>query len=200
MTTHQPPDDQHVTPHATAPDSTASDAPVPDSRESGVSAPDSPAPDSNSVGLLLKRKPGAAGPLGELLDHIARQAPEKYQGTTPAEPPEIEYFQKTWERLSVGLRLQQSHQQVPENAGPLNSTQLIHRALLLMQDTAPEYLRHFLAHVEALSWMEQFNANTTSPAIRPGSKSASKPPAKSSAKSGAKPAAKVKKKFSPAKK
>lgn len=148
-------------------------------------------PDS-SPGGDPAHKPGAAGPLGELLDHIARQAPEKYQGDAPVEPPEIEYFQKTWERLSVGLRLQQSHQQVPENAGPLNSTQLIHRALLLMQDTAPDYLRHFLAHVEALSWMEQFNATTTAPATKPA--------AKAPAKTSAKPAAKSARKTSRAKK
>jgi len=161
MTSHHLPDDERLTPDSKA---------------------------SKPVDPGTKRTPCAAGPLGELLAHIAKQAPHKYQGASPAEPPEIEYFQKTWERLSVGLRLQQSHRQVPENAGPLNSTQLIHRALLLMQDTAPEYLRHFLAHVEALSWMEQFNTNSTMPTT--------KPPAKSAGKTSAKPAVKSSKKSS----
>lgn len=102
----------------------------------------------------------SAGPLAELLAHLAEQAPHKYAGKRPGnalpeEPPELDYFQKTWERLSTGLRLKQSQRQVPENAGPLNSNHLIHRALLLMQERSPGYLQHFLSYVETLSWMEQ---------------------------------------------
>lgn len=98
------------------------------------------------------------------------------------EPPEVEYFQQTWQKLSTGLRLKQSAQQVPENAGPLNSTQLIHRALLQMQETSPEYLQHFLSYLDTLSWMEQLHAANLSSLERALSK-----PASSSAKTQNKP-------------
>jgi len=75
----------------------------------------------------------------------------------PAEPPETDYFQKAWARLGATQQLSQSQQQVPDNAGPLNSNQLIHRALMLMQEQSPAYLQHFLSYVEMLSWMEQLD-------------------------------------------
>ncbi|HEU6455858.1 MAG TPA: DUF2894 domain-containing protein, partial [Roseateles sp.] len=43
----------------------------------------------------------------------------------------------------------------PTHAGPLNSAQLVHRALKLMHETSPEYLRHFLAYADALSWLAE---------------------------------------------
>ncbi len=109
-----------------------------------------------------------ASPLGDLLAHIARQAPHKYPGkqtgtALSGEPPETGYFQETWEKLSTGLRLEQAQRQVPDNAGPLNSNNLIHRALLLMQDQSPGYLQHFLSYVDGLSWMEQLHISTTTP-------------------------------------
>jgi hypothetical protein len=42
----------------------------------------------------------------------------------------------------------------PANAGPLNSHVLVLQALGMMQTLSPEYLRRFLAHVEALQWLE----------------------------------------------
>lgn len=144
----------------------------------------------------------ARGPLAELLDHIAAQAPHKYaraqridKKETPGmrtvalpgnflrgEPPEVEYFQKTWAKASTGLRLRQSQQHVPENAGPLNSSQLIHRALLLMQDRSPAYLQHFLSYVDTLSWMDQLHASASSPSTKTASKVPMKIPAKTPSK------------------
>jgi len=135
--------------------------------------------------------PKAASPLADLLVHLARQAPHKYAGRPPGsalteELPEVDYFQKTWSRLSTGLRLRQSQRQVPENAGPLNSSHLIHRSLLLMQERSPGYLQHFLSYVDTLSWMELLTADTTLPTAKAPVKSPAKQPAKSSAKSPAK--------------
>ena len=138
----------------------------------------------------------AASPLADLLDHLAGQAPHKYAGKPPGsklseELPEVDYFQKTWSRLSTGLRLQQSQRQVPENAGPLNSSHLIHRSLLLMQERSPGYLQHFLSYVETLSWLEQLTADTLLPPAKGAPKApAAKTPAKSSAKTASRPAAK----------
>ncbi|VVD96625.1 hypothetical protein PHO31112_01905 [Pandoraea horticolens] len=66
----------------------------------------------------------------------------------------LEYFRETWSKLSTNGNLRQSLAQVPENAGPLNSSHLVHRALSLMHDVSPDYLRHFLRHADALSWLE----------------------------------------------
>ncbi|GAB3625364.1 hypothetical protein PTE30175_01481 [Pandoraea terrae] len=75
----------------------------------------------------------------------------------------LEYFRETWSRVSTDGNLRQSLAQVPENAGPLNSSHLVHRALSLMHDVSPDYLRHFLRHAEALSWLEDMEASGLMP-------------------------------------
>ncbi|MGO4331144.1 DUF2894 domain-containing protein [Cupriavidus sp. 2TAF22] len=119
----------------------------------------------------------ARGALGELVEYIASHATSHAAGRPPAdgggaaarEPrpglaafPELEvldHFRETWSRLRVSSdrQLRQSQQQVPDNAGPLNSNHLVHRALLLMRELSPGYLQQFLSYVDALSWMEQMN-------------------------------------------
>jgi hypothetical protein len=115
------------------------------------------------------------GPLAGLLDHIAGHAVG--QGEEPAAgdaapgpwgaPRELKtlgYFRSTWSRLSANRRLTQSLAAVPENAGPLNSHQLVHRALTLMRELSPEYLHRFMSHVDALLWLDRANAGSASPA------------------------------------
>ena len=41
-----------------------------------------------------------------------------------------------------------------EDAGPLNSSRLVHRSLTLMRGLSPEYLQQFLAYADTLSWLE----------------------------------------------
>jgi len=91
------------------------------------------------------------GPLGELVDHIARHAPAPSDG----ELKTLKEFRRTWSRLNTDQRLTRSLAKVPENAGPLNSHHLVHRSLLLMRELSPEYLERFMAHVDALLWLEQ---------------------------------------------
>ena len=50
------------------------------------------------------------------------------------------------------------------NAGPLNSSSLVHRSLSLMSELSPGYLQQFLSYVDALSWMEQMNGGGALPA------------------------------------
>ncbi|SOY58591.1 conserved hypothetical protein [Cupriavidus taiwanensis] len=69
-----------------------------------------------------------------------------------------DYFRETWARVSVEQQFRQSLERVPENAGPLNTDHLVHRALSLMRETSPEYLRHFLSYVEGMAWLEQLGA------------------------------------------
>ena len=99
--------------------------------------------------------------LAELLDSIANHA-RADAGSAAAIGLErhphaatLEDVRETWSRVSAEKQLRQSLDQVPTNAGPLNSSSLVHRSLLLMREVSPEYLRQFLAYVDALSWLER---------------------------------------------
>jgi len=70
----------------------------------------------------------------------------------------LQYFHAMWSKLSAGRQLRQSLAQVPGNAGPLNSSRLVHRALSLMNELSPEYLQHFLLYVETLSALGELGA------------------------------------------
>jgi len=117
----------------------------------------------------------ARGALRELLDHIAGRAPTTEAGSPAAghaasqsaawpELEVLEYFREVWSRLGTERQLRQSQQQVPGNAGPLNSSSLVHRSLSLMRELSPGYLQQFLSYVDALSWMEQMNGGSALPA------------------------------------
>jgi hypothetical protein len=105
------------------------------------------------------------GPLAGLVADIARQsaplanaAARPGAAPVPGLPPELkalQHFRKTWSRLHAEQRLAQSRARLPENAGPLNSHQLVHRGLTLMRSLSPEYLDHFMGHVDALLALEQ---------------------------------------------
>ncbi|MEF7612619.1 DUF2894 domain-containing protein [Aquincola sp. MAHUQ-54] len=129
----------------------------------------------------LPRAP-TRGPLAELVEHIACHAPAAavaVQGGEPAAPglssapPELKalsYFRRTWSRLSADQRLTQSLAKVPENAGPLHSHQLVHRALTLMRTLSPDYLDRFMPYVDALLWLDQAgsgSAGSPGPRKRP---------------------------------
>jgi hypothetical protein len=124
----------------------------------------------------------AGGPLAELVDHAARLKPAPVLGgasapvaappgqpaATPApEPRTLQFFKRTWSRLSADQRLAQSRATLPDNAGPLNSHHLVHRSLTLMRELSPAYLEHFVAYVDALQWLEQSNEADTAEAMLP---------------------------------
>lgn len=110
----------------------------------------------------------ATRPLVDLLNYIHKQTAEAdahrtlrkvaLQRATYPELPEIDYFRDALSKVSTNRQVRQSLERVPENAGPLNSNHLVHRSLLMMRELSPGYLRHFLAYVDGLSWMEQVNA------------------------------------------
>ncbi len=105
-------------------------------------------------------------PLGQLLDHIASKT-SKPDGVVPApssvfpELAALEDFRKTWSAVRSRSQLRQSLAFMPANAGPLNSAALVHRAMALMRELSPEYLRHFLSYVDDLSWLEQIGVGMT---------------------------------------
>ena len=113
---------------------------------------------------LAEQAPPSRGALAELVDHLARQArdPElrvSAKAVSPgvgarAELEALPYFRRTWSRLSTEQRLAQSLSALPQNAGPLNSHQLVHRALTSMRDLSPEYIERFIPYVDALLWLD----------------------------------------------
>ncbi|WP_430392171.1 DUF2894 domain-containing protein [Dyella sp. 20L07] len=111
--------------------------------------------------------------LGTLADDIAHCAAtrsgKRETPITPSQPspfPELEVlddFKKIWSKIRIDSQLRQTLEQVPSNAGPLNSGSLVHRSITLMRELSPGYLQHFLTYVDALSGIEQMNASVTAP-------------------------------------
>jgi hypothetical protein len=128
------------------------------------------------------RPPALPSPLRELLDAMAQHARADEPapaagGTVPALPAagaagaltelrSVRRFSATWTRLAADHRLAQSLEHVPANAGPLNSQHLVHQALATMHEASPAYLGRFLAHVDALLWLEQAQPAAKPPAAR----------------------------------
>ncbi|MGJ7581870.1 DUF2894 domain-containing protein [Variovorax sp. RHLX14] len=120
------------------------------------------------------------GPLSELAACIAEQAVLRGGGSdissgyapagnrsAPTELASLAFFRSTWSRLSAERRLTKSLATVPENAGPLNSHQLVHRALQSMRETSPGYLHHFMTYVDALLWLDQAGGNSAVASVGP---------------------------------
>lgn len=109
-------------------------------------------------------------PLGMLVDTLDARAAARGADSYP-ELPVLDDFRRLWTRLRTESQLRESLEQVPANAGPLNSGTLVHRSVALMREVAPGYLQHFVAYVDALSWMEQMGYGATAavePARAPG--------------------------------
>jgi hypothetical protein len=106
----------------------------------------------------------AQATLKSLVDSIASQHALATNGSPRSasypELPELDYFREVWSKVRTEKQMRQSLEQVPGNAGPLNSSSLVHRALSLMREVSPGYLKQFLSYVDALSWMEQINGAT----------------------------------------
>ncbi|PAK14324.1 DUF2894 domain-containing protein [Burkholderia ubonensis] len=108
------------------------------------------ADDANEPGDVAQARP-ASGALAGLVTHLARDAQADRAGIDPAL---IDYFRETWSKVRTEKQYRQALDQVPRNAGPLNSSSLVHRSLSLMRDLSPGYLQQFLSYVDALAWLE----------------------------------------------
>lgn len=116
--------------------------------------------------------PAETSPLRALLAQLQAAAPEaQRQDAAPeaAAPRDLKVVQQhraAWTRLRAEQRVAQAQTALPDQAGPLNSQLLLHRALTLMRETAPGYLQHFMAQAEALMWLEQAQAAPAAAAPR----------------------------------
>ncbi|MCC5072827.1 DUF2894 domain-containing protein [Xanthomonas campestris] len=115
------------------------------------SAAPAPAPVSARQALsgLLTQMAGHTALLSDSSTGNAVHAPQF------PELPALDNFRRTWATVRTASQVRQSLQDAPADAGPLNSSVLVHRCISLMRAQAPGYLQHFLAYVDALSWMEQ---------------------------------------------
>ncbi|WP_345816021.1 DUF2894 domain-containing protein [Paraburkholderia sp. PREW-6R] len=99
--------------------------------------------------------------LASLVDRLATGIPPAAAGQPArASYPELDaldYFRDVWAKVRTEKQLRQSLEQVPGNAGPLNSSSLVHRSLSLMRELSPGYLKQFLSYVDSLSWMDQMS-------------------------------------------
>lgn len=121
-----------------------------------------------------RRKPAqplpAGGPLADLQRHIeaARaqrlaRAPEQAEANEPAEMASVSGFRETWARYHTETQVARAVVRGPENAGPLNSHMLVVQTLERMHAVSPDYLRRFLAHVDALRWLDAAVAGLPAP-------------------------------------
>jgi len=126
----------------------------------------------------------ARGMLGELADELAGRAASRNGGKVAddnaarAVLPELgmlDDFRKIWASVRSDSQVRRSLEDAPSNAGPLNSSRLVHRSLSLMRELSPGYLQQFLAYVDALSWLEQMNEGGVLAAQEPPQRDSGKP-------------------------
>ncbi|ADV27195.1 hypothetical protein Psesu_1348 [Pseudoxanthomonas suwonensis 11-1] len=112
-----------------------------------------------------------AGPLAEVTARLAGIARQRHGTTSAGEVQEMAMLgelRRLWAQVRSESQLRRSLQDLPEDAGPLNSGKLVHRALNLMGGLSPQYLRHFLAHLDTLAWIGQVEAPAPRPAEKAG--------------------------------
>ncbi len=88
------------------------------------------------------------------------------ESTSTSEMKSVRQFSEVWSKISAEQQVTQALHKAPENAGPLNSHKLMLRSLGLMRTLSPDYLRRFMAQMDALLWLEQTNAYLARPAPR----------------------------------
>lgn len=88
------------------------------------------------------------------------------ESSSTSEMKSVRQFSEVWSKISAEQQVTQALHKAPENAGPLNSHKLMLRSLGLMRTLSPDYLRRFMAQMDALLWLEQTNADLARPAPR----------------------------------
>lgn len=97
-----------------------------------------------------------ASVLAQLNRHIATVTGQRPDART--ELRSAQAFRETWERLHAEDEVQQALERGPENPGPLNPHRLVLRTLGLLSELSPDYLRRFMAHADALLWLDEASA------------------------------------------
>ena len=82
----------------------------------------------------------------------------------------VRQFKTAWSRNRAQDQVTLAVAQGPDNAGPLNSHNLVLRSMALMRSLSPDYLQRFLSHAESLLWLDQLNLKQRSSEPRPSRK------------------------------
>ena len=114
---------------------------------------------------LAARRQVLAG-LSALVDRLGRVPAPTSASAGAAAPPlrSVSAFKETWSRLRAEQRLRQALADVPAQAGPLNSAQVVHRALQTLHRLSPAYLDAIIAHIDTLLALEDASGRTEHPA------------------------------------
>jgi hypothetical protein len=75
----------------------------------------------------------------------------------PDDMKSVRRFAQAWSRIATEQQLARALTRGPAHAGPLNSHNLMLRALSLMNGLSPDYLRRFLAQADALLCLDHLN-------------------------------------------
>lgn len=112
-------------------------------------------------------------PLRALTQYIAQatqdlgEAPLGQEMAGRSDMKSLRRFRETWSRISAEDQLNKAIGRAPDKAGPLNSHLLVLRALTMMRELSPDYLRRFLSHLDALLWLDQANQKYSLAEARP---------------------------------
>jgi hypothetical protein len=116
---------------------------------------------------LAARRQTLSG-LSELVDRLGRvpvPAAGAAPNTTASQPASaVLAFKDTWSRLRAEQRLRQALAGVPAQAGPLNSSHVVHRALQALHDLSPPYLDAFIAYIDTLLALDDASGGHDRPA------------------------------------
>ena len=118
--------------------------------------------------------PAAESPLARLLRERQAHAQADVDsarmegGANASDMRSVRAFGEVWSRIAAERQVAQALGRGPENAGPLNPHKLMLRSLRLMRGLSPDYLRRFLAQMDALLWLEQAQARPARAPLRPG--------------------------------
>ena len=119
-----------------------------------------PAPPRSSLSALVNELDTRSAS-----DSATQGAPQSAEAAPNREPVRelktLQRFRSTWSALHTQQKLKHALARAPRQAGPLNSHQLVHRCLTLMQETSPVYLQHLISTIEALSWASQLPVGAT---------------------------------------
>ena len=99
-----------------------------------------------------------ASALRALVASLQRQTPmDGPDAASPGQAPTaLDEARRVWTQVRTDSQLRATLDDLPADAGPLNSATLVHRALHLMREVSPDYLQHFIAYADTLSSLEQF--------------------------------------------
>lgn len=117
--------------------------------------------DDDSAAADASTSDALSGLLGYLAEQAALRDEVAADEATPRpafpELAALDDFRRLWSAVRVENQTRVSLEQVPTDAGPLNSGALVHRSLTLMRELSPGYLQHFMAYVDALTWLERMS-------------------------------------------